>query len=273
MALIEMQHISKAFGAVRALDDVSLYVNPGEVLGIVGDNAAGKSTLMKILTGAYHADSGRILLNYRPVEITKPEDSRRLGIEMVYQDLALVNSLDVVGNLYLGQELVKRKIGPLRWLDNKAMRAGAERMIANLHIEITDPTQDVEHLSGGQRQAVAVGRATLFDAKLVIMDEPTAALSLLAIGQVLRLIGQLARRGIAVILISHRLDDVIAAANRVIVLRQGQIVAVHVVTKNKVDEFRQTLLADMEGIARADKDSGIRELRPNSGASCGIAPI
>ena len=120
---------------------------------------------------------------------------------------------------------------------------------------------------------MAVGRATLFDAKLVIMDEPTAALSLLAIGQVLRLIGQLARRGIAVILISHRLDDVIAAANRVIVLRQGQIVAVHVVVKNKVDEFRQTLLADMEGIARADKDIGIRELRPNSGASCGIAPI
>ena len=273
MALVEMQHISKAFGAVQALEDVSLYVNPGEVLGIVGDNAAGKSTLMKILSGAYRADSGTITMNYAPVIIGSPEDSRRLGIEMVYQDLALANNLDVISNLYLGQELSTRKIGPFRLLDRKAMRAGADGLIARLGIAIPDPTQDVEHLSGGQRQAVAVGRAMLFDAKLVIMDEPTAALSLSAVDQVLRLIGQLKRRRIAVILISHRLDDVIAAADRVVVLRQGRVVAQRIMIKNRVDEFRQTLLADMEGIARADKDTGLRELRPVSGASCGVTPI
>jgi simple sugar transport system ATP-binding protein len=273
MALVEMRHISKSFGPVQALKDVSLYVNPGEVLGLVGDNAAGKSTLMKILTGAYRADSGMILVNHQPAEIAKPQDSRRLGIEMVYQDLALANNLDVVANLYLGQEIVKRKIGPFRLLDNRAMRAGADNLIGRLRIDIPDPAQPVEHLSGGQRQAVAIGRATLFDARLVIMDEPTAALSLLAINQVLRLIGQLSRKGIAVILISHRLDDVIAASNRVVVLRQGQVVALRVVDKMHPDSFRQTLLADMEGIARADKDTPTRELRPYSGASCGVTPF
>ena len=273
MALVEMQHISKAFGAVQALSDVSLYVNPGEVLGLVGDNAAGKSTLMKILTGAYQPDSGRVLYNYMPVMISKPEDSRKLAIEMVYQDLALADNLDVIGNLYLGHELVKRKIGPFHLLDRRAMCAGADALIERLRIEIPDPKQTVEHLSGGQRQAVAIGRATLFDAKLVILDEPTAALSLLAIGQVLRLIEQLARRKAAVILISHRLDDVIAAADRVVVLRQGQVVAMRIVDKNHPDKFRQLLLADMEGIARADKDTGLRELRPYSGASCSVTPI
>lgn len=273
MALVEMKHISKAFGPVQALSDVCLYVNPGEVLGLVGDNAAGKSTLMKILTGAYQPDSGQVLILHEPVAIRKPEDSRRLGIEMVYQDLALANNLDVIANLYLGQEIVKRRIGPFRFLDHAAMRAGAANLIGRLRIDIPDPKQRVEHLSGGQRQAVAIGRATLFDARLVIMDEPTAALSLLAINQVLRLIGQLARKGIAVILISHRLDDVIAAANRVVVLRQGQVVAMRVVDKMHPDTFRQLLLADMEGIARADSDSPTRQLRPYSGASCGVTPL
>jgi len=272
MALVEMQHISKAFGKVRALQDVNLYVNPGEVLGIVGDNAAGKSTLMKILTGAYRADSGRILLDYEPIEIHRPEDSRALGIEMVYQDLALAENLDVAANVYLGQELT-RKIGPLHVLDDGAMRSRTQDLIGRLRIDLPEPRQVVETLSGGQRQGVAIGRAMLFDARLVILDEPTSALSLLATNQVLRLIGQLKRNGIAVILISHRLDDVIAAADRVVVLRQGRVVAMRPVQKMHPDEFRQLLLADMEGIARADKDSPSRELRPYPGTSCGVAPI
>lgn len=272
MALIEMQHISKAFGPVQALSDVSLYVNPGEVLGLVGDNAAGKSTLMKILTGACQADSGRILLRYRPVTIAKPEDSRRLGIEMVYQDLALANNLDVAGNVYLGRELT-RKWGPFRVLDSRAMREATARMIAELSVDLPEPRQLVETLSGGQRQGVAIGRAMRGNAKLVILDEPTAALSLRATAQVLHLIEQLSRRKVAVILISHRLDDVIAAAHRVVVLRQGQVVAMRVVNKNRPDEFRQLLLADMEGIARADANTGLRELRPGAGVSCGVAPI
>lgn len=272
MALIEMRGISKSFGPVHALQDVSLYVNPGEVLGIVGDNAAGKSTLMKILTGAYRPDAGAIEVDHEPVSIARPEDSRSLGIEMVYQDLALAGNLDVAANVYLGQELT-RKFGPLRVLDKKAMLEGAKQMIGRLHIDLPSPAERVENLSGGQRQGVAIGRATMFDAKLVIMDEPTSALSLLATTQVLRLIGQLSHKGIAVILISHRLDDVIAAANRVVVLRQGRVVAMRVVDKMHPDEFRQLLMADMEGIQRADKDSATRELLPFGGASCGIAPI
>jgi simple sugar transport system ATP-binding protein len=272
MALIEMQHISKAFGKVQALQDVSLYVNPGEVLGIVGDNAAGKSTLMKILTGAYRPDGGSILMDYKPVQITRPEDSRKLGIEMVYQDLALANNLDVAANVYLGQEMTRR-VGPLRIIDDKAMRAQTEQMIARLRIDLPNPSQVVESLSGGQRQGVAIGRAMLFDAKLVILDEPTSALSLVATNQVLRLIGQLSGKGIAVILISHRLDDVIAAATRVVVLRQGRVVAMHVVDKMHPDEFRQLLIADMEGIARANKDSATRQLRPYPGSSCGVTPV
>jgi len=272
-ALLEMSHICKRFGAVQALNDVGLYVNPGEVLGLIGDNAAGKTTLMKILTGAYHADSGTMRWQGKPVQVQTPEHARALGIEMVYQDLALCNNLDVCANVFLGREMTRGHIGPFQLLDRRGMRRRTQETFGRMYISLPDPAQRAETLSGGQRQAVAIGRATTFDAKLVVMDEPTAALSLLAIEQVHRMIGQLKRHKTAVILISHRLDDVLSVCDRVMVLRQGQGASVRTVIKNDDGRFRQTLIRDMEGLRDADQDPRWGQRLPHSGASCGVTPF
>jgi ABC-type sugar transport system ATPase subunit len=200
--IVEMINIRKSFGAVQALRNVALTVNQGEVLGLVGDNAVGKSTLMKVLRGAYIPDTGDILINSHKVHITNPEDSRHLGIEMVYQDYALVNNLDVSANVFLGREIVKWKLGPIKMMDKKSMEEQARNLLDRLKIEIDSVRLKVENLSGGQRQAVAIGRATAFNAKVIIMDEPTAALSVAAIGKVLDLIRELKGLGSSIIMIS-----------------------------------------------------------------------
>jgi simple sugar transport system ATP-binding protein len=221
--LVEMRAIRKSFGAVQALKGVDLILNRNEVLGLVGDNAAGKSTLMKILSGAYMADEGEIFLEGRKVHITKPDDSRHLGIEMVYQDFALAGNIDVAGNIFLGRELTPRGIGKLlRVLDRRRMNAEARQLLSSLRIEIESVRQRVDQLSGGQRQAVAIGRATAFNAKVVIMDEPTASLSVAAIEKVLDLIKQLKEHQVSVILISHRLEDILSVSDQVMVLRLGR---------------------------------------------------
>jgi simple sugar transport system ATP-binding protein len=220
--LVRMEKICKSFGPVRALQNVDLILNHSEVLGIVGDNGAGKSTLMKVLTGVHQPDSGQIYFQGRAMRFNSPHDSRAMGIEMVYQDLALAGNLTVADNIYLGRELTKRRIGGLvKLLDHQGMAEGAARLLQRLKIEIHSPHFVVETLSGGQRQAVAVARSAGFDAHVVIMDEPTAALAVKEVTKVLDLIMGLKEHDVAVILISHRMPDIFEVCDRIVVLRQG----------------------------------------------------
>jgi ABC-type sugar transport system ATPase subunit len=225
--IVEMLGICKSFGGLQALRDVNLTVRRDEVLGLVGDNAAGKSTLMKILTGAYHADQGSIRFDGLPVQIQRPQDSRRLGIEMIYQDLGMCGKRSVVANLFLGRERSRMSLGFVTILDWPAMRRDAQRILNNLHIDIESLDRPIEKLSGGQRQAVAIGRAVSFDPKVVIMDEPTASLALKEVEAVLDLVRKLRANGISVIFISHRLQDVFSVADRIAVLRSGELVGAY----------------------------------------------
>jgi simple sugar transport system ATP-binding protein len=219
--IIEARGISKRFGQVVALSDVSLALRRGEVLGVVGDNGAGKSTLMKCLSGLHPPSAGDILVEGRSVRLSSPADARALGIEMVYQDLALAGNLRIDENIFLGRELT-RGVGPLRVVDHKANQRRAVEHLDNLHIEVKSVAQRVEQLSGGQRQAVAIARATAFEARVVIMDEPTAALAVREVRKVLDLIKDLRNHGISVILISHRLDDIFYVCDRVMALFHGR---------------------------------------------------
>jgi ABC-type sugar transport system ATPase subunit len=205
---------------------------------------------MKVLSGAYIPDEGEILIEGNPAPITKPEDSRRLGIEMVYQDFALTNNLDVAANIFLGREAVRWKLGPIRIMDRQLMEKRAREVIDNLKIRLDSVSLKVQNLSGGQRQAVAIGRATAFNAKVMIMDEPTAALSVAAIQQVLDLIAELKAQGSAIIIISHRLEDIYQAGDRVIVLRHGRKVADNPI-EGDIHDFREQIVAYMIG-ARDD---------------------
>lgn len=248
--VVEMRNIKKSFGAVQALRGVDLALYPNEVLGLMGDNAAGKSTLMKVLSGAYIPDEGEILIEGRPMHFSSPMDARRKGIEMVYQDYALANNLDVSANVFMGREVVRVNLGPIGVLDYGYMERETRNLLERLKIDIPSVRQKVERLSGGQRQAVAIARATAFDAKVIIMDEPTAALSVQAIDQVLELIQQLKAQGSSIIIISHRLEDVFRVSDRLIVLRQGRKVS-DAPIEGDLHEFRERVVAYMIG-ARDD---------------------
>jgi len=220
---VEMKGISKRFGAVTALNNVDLKLGQGEILGLVGDNAAGKSTLMKILSGNYQPDKGEIIIDGNQKRFTGPIDARRFGIEMVYQDFALIPELSVTRNIFLGREKTNRLFG-IETLDDKGMDLQAHSHLENLGLRIPPVSSAVRELSGGQQQAVAIARATGFDAKLVIMDEPTANLGATAIEKVRKTILKLKENGIAVIIISHRIEDILAVGDRLMVLRQGRMV-------------------------------------------------
>jgi simple sugar transport system ATP-binding protein len=245
--IIEMKAITKSFGAVQALQGVDLSLTHAEVMGLVGDNAAGKSTLMKVLSGAYLPDSGDILMEGRKVHIGGPEDARQLGIEMVYQDFALADNLDVASNIFLGREIAWLNLGLFKVMNKGRMEQEAGRLMDRLKIAIDSVRLRVEYLSGGQRQAVAIGRATAFDAKVLIMDEPTAALSVAAVGQVLDLIRELSRQGASIIMISHRLEDILAVSDRVMVLRHGRKVGDLLIKGQSLAEFREKVVARMVG--------------------------
>jgi ABC-type sugar transport system ATPase subunit len=248
--VVELRDIKKSFGAVQALRGVDLALQHNEVLGLVGDNAAGKSTLMKVLSGAYIPDDGQILIEGQPVHFSNPMDARRMGIEMVYQDYALANNLDVSANVFMGREVVSINLGPIGILDYGYMERETRSLLSRLKIDIPSVRQKVERLSGGQRQAVAIARATAFDAKVIIMDEPTAALSVAAIDQVLELVLELKAQGASIIVISHRLEDIYRVSDRMIVLRQGRKVC-DTLVEGDIHEFRERVVAYMIG-ARDD---------------------
>jgi simple sugar transport system ATP-binding protein len=223
LALLELRGVGKDFGAIRALSDVDLTIEPGEAVGLMGDNGAGKSTLVKIIAGNFAPTHGSIAFDGQPVHFTRPVDARNVGIEVVYQDLALADNLTAAANVFLGREL-RRRIGPFRFLDHRAMNRRASELFAELKSE-TRASDVVRAMSGGQRQAVAIARTRLSDAKLVLMDEPTAAISVRQVAEVLDLIRRLKDHGVAVILISHRMPDVFSVCDRVVVLRRGRKVA------------------------------------------------
>ncbi len=218
--VLEAKSVSKFFGTITALQNVDLHLNKGEVLGVVGDNGAGKSTLMKVLSGLYKPSEGALFFDKEKVTLNSPRDSQNLGLEMVYQDLALAGNLPIGDNIFLGREPT-RKVGPFNFLDHKKRKQLTEEHLAKLKINVKSADQKVEELSGGQRQAVAIARATAFNAKIVLMDEPTAALAVKEVGKVLDLILNLKKLGVSVIVISHRMDDIFTVCDRVMALFQG----------------------------------------------------
>lgn len=250
-SLVEMHGISKSFGPVRALEKVDLTVYEREVVGLVGDNGAGKSTLMKILTGAYQPDAGQILFQGHPVHFTSPHESRAAGIEMVYQDLALAGNLTVAANIFLGREPIKRTWGLFDFMDEARIATSAKSLLQRLKIEIRSVQLRVENLSGGQRQAIAIARATAFNARLVIMDEPTAALAVKEVAKVLDLVQSLRGHGVSVILISHRLQDVFAVCDRIVVLYEGTVAGNLLTSTTTMDEIVSRMVGSRGGLGEA----------------------
>ena len=231
--LVEMRNVFKAFGGVHAVEDVTVHVGAGEVLGIVGHNGAGKSTLIKILSGAHTMDSGSILMRGEPVAIDNPRAARSLGIETLYQNLALADNLDAAANLFLGRELTT----PYGKLDNKAMAEATREVIARINPEFANLGTPVLHLSGGQRQTIAIARAVYFNARVLIMDEPTAALGLRESAAFKELVLRLKQEGIGMFMISHDLHDVFDISDRIFVMSGGREVGTRrtdEVTKDQV---------------------------------------
>jgi D-xylose transport system ATP-binding protein len=250
--ILELRGISKSFGAVQALYEVDFHVSSGEVMALVGDNGAGKSTLIKCIAGIYSIDSGEILFEGQPVSIHGPKDSARLGIEVVYQDLALADNLDVVQNMFLGREELT---GPLRSLDELTMEKRANDTLGSLSVTtISSVRQTVAGLSGGQRQSVAVAKAVMWNSKVVILDEPTAALGVAQTRQVLDLVKRLGEQGLAVVLISHNLHDIFEVADTITVLRLGQNVAEY-----KRAEVTQTQVVEAITAGKLSKAPGVAE--------------
>jgi simple sugar transport system ATP-binding protein len=219
MAVLELESISKHFGAIEALTDVSLKLEAGEVVGLVGDNGAGKSTLVKIIAGNFHQSGGTIKVDDKVEMLHSPSDARSKGIEIVYQDLALADNLTAAANIFLGRETTKYGL-----LDYRAMYKRAGELFVELKSE-TRPRDLVRRMSGGQRQAVAIARTRLSNPKIVLMDEPTAAISVRQVAEVLNLIKRLRDQKIAVVLITHRIPDIFAVCDRLVVLRRGRKVA------------------------------------------------
>ena len=233
--LVELRHIRVAFGGVHAVDDVTVDLYPGEVVALVGGNGAGKTTLIKALSGAHRADSGQIFIDGEEVQILSPRDAKAFGIETIYQTLALADNVDAASNMFLGRELLTR------WknLDYSAMEDATRRVMGRLNPKFTNFGDPVSSLSGGQRQSVAIAKAVHFNARILIMDEPTAALGPAETAQVGELVKQLKAEGIGIFLISHDIHDVFDLADRICVMATGQLVG----TVNKVDVTKDDVLA------------------------------
>ncbi len=231
--LVEMRDICISFGGVHAVDHVTVDLYPGEVVGLLGHNGAGKSTLIKVLSGAYHADTGEILVNGEKIEIRSPRDARRYNIETIYQTLALADNLNAAQNLFLGRELTT----PAGFVDDDAMEAETRKIMKRLNPNFAKFASPVRALSGGQRQSVAIARAVYFNAKILIMDEPTAALGVKETQMVAELIEELKRQGLGIFLISHDIHDVMELCDRVSVMKNGQLVGTVKVTDVTEDDI------------------------------------
>jgi D-xylose transport system ATP-binding protein len=254
--LLELHGISKSFGSVQALTDVEFEVRSGEVMALVGDNGAGKSTLIKCIAGIHASDSGEMVFDGQPVTIHGPKDAARLGIEVVYQDLALCDNLDVVQNMYLGREAHDW----FQLLKEPVMEAKTAETMKSLAVTtIKSIRQPVASLSGGQRQSVAVARAVMWNSRLVILDEPTAALGVAQTSQVLELVARLAHQGLAVVLISHNLHDIFEVATRITVLRLGRSIAVYERSDTTQQEVVQAITAGVQA-----KVSGVPPTTPGA---------
>ncbi|HRO10457.1 ATP-binding cassette domain-containing protein [Amaricoccus sp.] len=244
MPVLELSSISKHFGAIQALNDISLAIEPGEVVGLMGDNGAGKSTLVKMIAGNFLPTHGSMRMDGREVVLHRPVEARRHGIEIVHQDLALCNNLTAAANVFLGREM-RKGLGPVSILDYGGMYRRAGQLFRDLKSE-TRPRDLIRQMSGGQRQAVAIARTMLADAKLVLMDEPTAAISVRQVAEVLNHIRHLRDQGIAVVLISHRMPDVFSVADRIIVLRRGRKVADKRVERSSPEEVTGLITGAIE---------------------------
>ncbi|WP_421761138.1 ATP-binding cassette domain-containing protein [Devosia sp.] len=254
--VLEARHITRHFGAVVALADASLTLNNGEVLGLVGDNGAGKSTLLKILSGIVSASSGEILTDGKPIQLRRAQDAMDAGIETVYQDLALVDTMSAYQNVYLGRE--ELSTNPLarffNLVDDKKMRAKARDVLDSLKVKVPSINVSVKGMSGGQRQCLAIARALLWGRRIVILDEPTAALGVRETGQVLEVIRDLKRHDVSVIIVSHNMQQLMSVADRITVMRLGRSIATRVVKDTQVSEIvgliTGAIPGDSEEVAR-----------------------
>jgi ABC-type sugar transport system ATPase subunit len=220
--VLEVQNITKRFGGLVAVNNVSMGVNAGEVVGLLGDNGAGKSTLIKMVSGVYHPDGGKIFFMGKEIRINTPMDALALGIETIYQDLALAENLNVYSNIFLGREKLKKILGIIKVLDHDYMLVESREVLKKLEIEVPSLKNKISMLSGGQRQAVAISRSLYWEAKFLIMDEPTAALGIAEQKKVLDLVRLLKSQGLGIIIISHQLHDVFSVADRLVIMRRGE---------------------------------------------------
>lgn len=243
--VVHMEDIVKRFGTIVALDGVTFTVERNQVMALLGDNGAGKSTLIKILTGIYRPTSGRIYFEGQPVEIRSPREAREMGIETVYQDLALIDLMSITRNFFLGRELV-RQIGPIRWLDMRTMDTETRHALADIGITIRSPNERVGKLSGGERQSIAIGRAVHFGARLLILDEPTSALSVAETRKVLDHILEAKARGLSVIFITHNVHHVYAVADAYTILRHGKKVGTYYKGELSLNDIADLITGERE---------------------------
>ncbi len=246
---VRLRGIRKTYGTTEALRGVDLDLAPGEILGIVGDNAAGKSTLSKVLSGAVVPDSGEIHVDGELGHFKSPADAQRRHIQMAYQDLSLCDTIDVAGNLYLGREPRRRVLG-VPFIDRKRMHSDAAEALEKLEIKVSSTRLTVANLSGGQRQSIAIGRAASFEPRVLILDEPTSALAVAEVEAVLRLIKRVADRGVSVILITHRLQDIFRVCDRVMVMYEGTNVAERAIEDTNLDDLVMLIVGGEAAAAR-----------------------
>jgi simple sugar transport system ATP-binding protein len=245
--LLEVKNITKRFGGLTAVDDVCMQIYPGEVIGILGDNGAGKSTLIKVISGVYHAEAGQTFFEGQRVKINNAMEALKIGIETIYQDLALAENMNVYSNIFLGREKLRKFLGLVDVLDHEYMHSESKKVLNRLEIEIPSLKNKIRNLSGGQRQAVAISRSIYWNAKLLIMDEPTAALGVAEQKKVLNLVKTLSSQGVSIIIISHQLYDVFSVATRLIIMRRAKKVAERVTKKTSADEVVGLIVGSLPG--------------------------